>query len=240
MRDKVILSTKAGFLDATRQDFTSSHLANALAGSLKRLKTDYVDVFFLHSPELGVLRESPGALELVKNWRQNGRVRCWGISARSPQDAVSAIRDFGAECVQVNFSLTDMRAIRIGLWELCEKEKIGVVVRTPLAFGFLTGTLTAGQSFAPDDHRRRFSSEYQERWSQAVQIYRHTFEEEGNASPSQNALRFCLGFKAVSTVIPGMLTVEHVRENVEASFLPSLSRKGLETCIQTGFDHDFA
>ncbi len=239
VRDQIVLSTKAGFVDANRQDFTPATLAHSLAQSLKRLRSPHLDVFFFHSPDLKILRETAGALELMQAWRRDGRVRCWGISTRSPEDAVSAIQDFGAECIQVNFNLADLRAIKIGLWELCEKEKIGVVVRTPFAFGFLTGTIAANQSFSSDDHRRRFTTEQQDRWRKSLGIYRQVFAGESPATSAQNALRFCLGFKAVSTVIPGMLTAAQVRENAEASALPTLSSKGLDTCVQIGFTHDF-
>ena len=240
MRERIILSTKAGFLDATRQDFSPRHLVQALQGSLKRLRTDYVDVFFLHSPDLQVLRSEPATLELMRAWSKDGLVRCWGISTRTPQDALAAIRDFGAECIQVNFNLSDLRAVEIGLWELCEQEKVGVVVRTPLAFGFLTGTVKAGQTFSGDDHRRRFSAEQQDRWRQSIDVYHRIFAQEGSATPSQNALRFCLAFSAVSTIVPGMLTVDHVRENASTSDLPVLSKEGKAACLQAGREHGFA
>ena len=238
-RDRVKFSTKAGFLDATRQDFSPAHLRRALEGSLARLKTDYVDVFFLHSPELQALRDNPATIALMAEWRREGRVRCWGISTRSPQDAVVAISEFGAECIQVNFNLADLRAIQVGLWDLCEREKIGVVVRTPLAFGFLTGTVEAGQTFVEGDHRRRFSADQQEQWRRGVDVYQAIFKREAAATPSQNALRFCLAFPAVSTVIPGMLTTDHVRENGAASDLPPLSPEGRDACLQAGKEHGF-
>jgi aryl-alcohol dehydrogenase-like predicted oxidoreductase len=240
LRERIILSTKAGFLDATRQDFSPRHLRQAFQGSLRRLKTDYVDVFFLHSPDLQVLRREPAILELMREWRKHGLVRCWGISTRTPQDALSAIHDFGAECIQVNFNLTDLRAVEIGLWELCAKEEVGVVVRTPLAFGFLTGTVKAGDAFPSDDHRRRFSAEQQERWQRGIDVYRGILQGEGTATPAQNALRFCLAFAAVSTVIPGMLTEDHVRENASSSDLPVLSPEGKAACLQAGREHGFA
>jgi aryl-alcohol dehydrogenase-like predicted oxidoreductase len=240
LRERIILSTKAGFLDATRQDFSPGRLRQALEGSLRRLGTGYVDVFFLHSPDLEVLRREPAILDLMREWRREGLVRCWGISTRTPADALSAIGDFGAECIQVNFNLTDLRAVEIGLWELCEREKAGVVVRTPLAFGFLTGTVKPGHAFSGDDHRRRFSVEQQERWRQGIDVYHGILEREGSATPSQNALRFCLAFGAVSTVIPGMLTVEHVRENASASALPVLSPEGKTACLQAGREYGFA
>ena len=238
-RDKVILSTKAGFLDAERQDFSPAHLSRALQGSLARLKTDYVDVFFLHSPDLEVLRRDPSVLELLRTWRRDGLVRCWGISARSPRDALAAISEFGAECIQVNFNLTDLRAVETGLWALCEKENVGVVVRTPLAFGFLTGSVKPGETFAADDHRRRFSPEQQEKWRQGGEVYRSILKN-GGGTDTQNALRFCLAFPAVSTVIPGMLTCAQVRENAAASELAPLSIDAREACLRAGRDYGFA
>jgi aryl-alcohol dehydrogenase-like predicted oxidoreductase len=114
-----------------------------------------------------------------------------------------------------------------------------VVVRTPLAFGFLTGSVRPGEAFAADDHRRRFSPEQRERWRQGGEVYRAILKN-GGGTDGQNALRFCLAFPAVSTVIPGMLTAAHVRENAAAGDLAPLSDEARAACLQTGREYGFS
>jgi len=238
-RDQVIIATKAGFVDAAKQDFSPAHLRRALEASLRRLRTDYVDLYQLHSPAVATLREQPEILALLAELRASGKIRAWGVSARSPEEARLAIEDFHAPCIQVNFNLTDQRAVTNGLLELCRQRRVGVIVRTPLCFGFLTGKYKADNPFAATDHRSRWSPEQLQRWQQANDIFQFLFEANPSNTPAQIALRFCLSFPAVSTIVPGMLTEAHVHENTNASALGPLPPEQLQRAIQTGAANEF-
>lgn len=221
-RDKVIIASKGGFSDAKSQDFSPEYLREALEGSLRRLRTDYVDLYQLHSPSLEELALQPGAVHLLNDLQQEGKIRAWGISARSPDEARVAIEKFNTPVVQVNFNLTDQRARENGLFELCQSRGCGVIVRTPLCFGFLTGTYSGAASFDPMDHRSRWPREQVHRWQQAADDFQCLLNTHSNETPCQLALRFCLSFPAVSSVIPGMLTPAQVHENAIASDLGPL------------------
>lgn len=224
-REQVILATKAGFVDQSGcQDFSADSVLRSLEGSLDRLCTDYVDVLQLHSPARDALSANRDLWRLLETLHREHTIRCYGISAQSPDDALFFIEQYHPWCIQVNFNLTDMRAAHNGLLDRCEKESVGVIIRTPLAFGFLTGCLEPSRDFETGDHRRRFSAEQRSRWADAVGLYEGVFAQCGRATPAQNALRFCLAFQCVSTVIPGMMEVSHVIENlgaVEIERLPS-------------------
>ncbi len=236
-RECVVLGSKGGFVDAERQDFSPTHLHEALENSLARLGTDHVDLYQLHSPPVALLAEQPGILEFLREAQADGRIRAWGFSARSPEEAKIAVETFGVPCVQVNFNLTDQRALQQGLFEVCARSGCGVIIRTPLCFGFLTGQYEAG--FDPMDHRSRWSPEQVACWRQANDAFRFLFEENPGQTPAQIALRFCLSFPSVSTVIPGMLEPGQVRENAAAMELGPLAPDQIERARKVGTETKF-
>jgi len=225
VRSDVVIATKVGLLDAKgAQDFSADHIERSLEGSLRRLQTDYVDLYQLHDPPIPLLRADSSTIGTLERLRASGTIRVFGISLRNPLDGLPAIRDLGFQCLQVNFNLLDQRAIDDGLFGVCEARNIGVIVRTPLVFGFLTGRYSAEDRFDPLDHRRRWTIDQRKRWATAYRLFTNFFDHDGEETPAQFALRFCLYFGCVSTVIPGMLVPEHVEENAGASELGPLSK----------------
>jgi len=212
-RDRVVIASKSGMLDpAGRQDFAPAHIAASLEGSLKRLRSDYVDLYQLHGPSPEQLE---GILEVMERLRRDGKARAIGISLRSPEEGERALALYPFDAVQVNFNLLDQRAIDTGLMERCKERGAGVIVRTPLCFGFLTGEYSPTQDFDATDHRSRWNLEQRRVWSSAYELFSGV--KGRSDTPAQFALRFCLSFDAVSSAIPGMLTRQHVEENAGAA-----------------------
>ncbi len=125
-RDDVVIASKGGFVDARTQDFSIDYLREALENSLRRLRTDHVDLYQLHSPAVTLLREHPEIIALMKEFQASGKIRAWGFSARSPGEARIAVEEFQAPCIQVNFNLTDQRAAQNGLFDLCRERRARV------------------------------------------------------------------------------------------------------------------
>jgi aryl-alcohol dehydrogenase-like predicted oxidoreductase len=225
-RDKVVIATKGGTLPHTTfempQDFSSRYIREAIAGSLKRLKTDYIDLYLLHSPKIEDIQGNEDLLQTLETSKKEGKIRAYGISARTPSDAMRAIDEFGFHIVEVNFNLIDQRALENGLFDRAGTDNFGVIVRTPLTFGYLTGKLHGDEQFQGTDHRANWPKNQLKRWAQAHQLFSFLFEGK-SFTPAQVALRFCLDFKAVSTVIPGMMKSSEVLENSAASDMPSLT-----------------
>ena len=220
-RAEVVIATKAGLLrDGAHYDFSPGYLRRSLEASLKRLRTDYVDLYQLHSPPPGAFDES--TLAALESMRREGRIREIGLSARSPEEARGAIERHGFACVQVNFNLLDQRAPECGLFEIAERERTGMIVRTPLCFGFLTGRYSAHDAFHERDHRRRWSAGQRERWAGATARFADVVAALPGQTPAQFALRYCLSYTCVSSAIPGMLAASHVEENAGAAALPPL------------------
>lgn len=240
-RKDIVIVSKGGTLPHCTfdmpQDFSAAYLRKALEASLRRLKTDYIDVYLLHSPAIEVIRCKEVMLTL-QAFKKEGKVICFGVSARSPQDALEAIQGQGFSVIEVNFNLIDQRALEIGLFEEAAEKKAGVIVRTPLVFGFLAGGLKADKKFEKGDHRANWPREQLERWAAAPELFSFLLENR-KASFAQIALRFCLDFASVSTVIPGMLNVNQVSENAFAPDILGLTEKELLRIREIYRTHDF-
>ena len=232
-RDQAVIATKGGLLDASgAQDFSPAHLRRALEASLQRLGTDYVDLYQLHSPPIDLLARQPEILDGLEDLRREGKVRAYGASVRSPDEGLVAVEQLGLRCIQTNFSLVDQRALQNGLLERCARLGVGVIGRTPLSFGFLTGQYSAATKFDAHDHRNRWSAEQRERWANALGKFVAALGSRSSQTPAQLALRFCLSFPALSTVIPGMLTEAHVAENSAASDLGALDAADIAALVE--------
>jgi aryl-alcohol dehydrogenase-like predicted oxidoreductase len=222
-RRDVVLATKVGYVSPDgQQDFSPDAIRRSVDASLQRLQTDHVDLLQLHSPSQEVLEGNDGLFAALDAMRRDGTIRAFGISAASPDEALLFAARYHPSFLQVNFNLGDLRALRNGLFEACRAQGIGVIVRTPLAAGFLSGRIDAADTFAVSDHRRRYSTEMRTRWTEAVRLLRPVFDDTPGATPAQNAIRFALSFDVVSAVIPGMMRVSDVREDLGTSRLPRL------------------
>lgn len=240
-RKQIIIGTKGGTLPHSGfhmpQDFSPQYIRGALEASLKRLGTDYIDLYQLHSPKLEEIQgqELRATLEELK---AAGKILEYGISVRAPKDGVAAIQAMNFRTVQANFNLIDQRAIECGLLSLAQEKGIGVIARTPLCFGFLTGNLKETTSFAEGDHRKLWPKAQLKRWADAVALFEKLYQSKGN-TPAQLALRFCLSAPGISTVIPGMMNVKEVEENASASDLPSLDAEELAAVKEIYAAHEF-
>src|SRR5687767_3499641 len=223
-RDRVVIATKVGTLPHTGfympQDFAPATIERGLDASLQRLQTDYVDLYQLHSPQLD-LPNWDDIIATLERLRDAGKIRAFGLSARSPGDAKAAVERFGFPVVQVNFNLIDHRAVENGLFQLCGQRGVGVIARTPLCFGYLSGTLTGEEEFRGRDHRANWPREQLRRWARAPQLFA-PLNEGRLRTLVQLALQFCLAEPAVSTVIPGMLTRPEVIEDTAAADMAPL------------------
>ncbi len=239
VRARIVIASKVGFLDqAGKQDFSPTHLRRALEGSLRRLRTDYVDLYQLHSPDVEQLRADGPELDALRVLQREGKVRALGIAVRSPEDGLAAVGRLGFRAVQVNFNLVDQRALHNGLFDLCITTGAGIIVRTPLCFGFLTGEYAA-EDFGPGDHRSRWSRAQRARWADATERFAAIGSTDRRQTQAQAALRFCLSYGAVASVIPGMLTRTHVEENVAASHLGPLPAPWRGSIEHLGAHEDF-
>ena len=228
-RSNILIATKVGMSAVGGvREFSPENIKRSLADSLKRLGTDYVDLYQLHGPTMDELQSNPEILATMDSLCREGSIRAFGVSVNSPGDGLVAVNKLGVGCIQVNFNLVDQRALVNGLLSLCQEKQVGVIIRTPLCFGFLTGAYGSDTKFSAGDHRSDWPETQREVWAEAGQRFAGAIGQDGQKqTEAQVALRYCLSYSGVSTAIPGMLTREHVEENLQASDMGPLSRDEL-------------
>src|SRR6185503_15193233 len=96
-------------------DFSPAHIRKSLTDSLRRLRTDYIDVLQLHNPPLARIRSATDIGETVDRLKAEGLIRAFGVSVREPADGLAAMVHLMPDVIQANFNLLDQRAIECGL-----------------------------------------------------------------------------------------------------------------------------
>ena len=234
-RKKIVIATKAGFVDyESPPDFSANAILKSVDSSLARLNTDYIDLLQLHNPSADWLKENPDTLLALSRLQDEGKVRALGISVKQPADAFALLDLFPFQAVQANFNMLDIRVLESGLFQKLNETGAGLIARTPLAFGFLTGALTGEETFSPQDHRSRWPREQARLWALGAHDLLAGCKESLESPSYEVALRFCLSYPQVSTTIAGMLTLAEVARNVVASEAGSLS---LESCVHIEATH---
>jgi len=222
-RSQVVIATKVGISKFfTPQDFSKQAITESLENSLKRLKTDYVDLLQLFNPPLKDL-PIDDILEAMNKLKDKGSIRAIGASVKSPADGLIALKYKDIVCLQTNLNMIDQRAVDNGLLKYAEEKNVGIIARTPLCFGFLTGKIT-DLNFGPNDHRSKWSMAQLELWQKASRLLSEILPNP-NWSLTHLALRFCMDSPGVSTVIAGPLTTSELLDNVSATKLPPLDQE---------------
>ena len=229
VRDNTVIATKVGCLPHNGpempQDFSVKYIRQSLEKSLRRLQSDHIDLYQLHSPPADVLTNNE-VIKTLEDFKKQGKVRAIGASVRSPSDGLSAANSF--DCIQVNFNLIDHRLLESGLLDLAVKRDIGIIARTPFVFGFLTGKYSENTKFASGDHRLNWPKEQLACWADSTSLFTSLCEVE-NCTPAQLALRFCLSYDGISAVIPGMMKPWEVEENIKSGDMDNLSAEEIST-----------
>lgn len=230
-RDRVVIATKAGFRAWNQEpDFSPDAIVRSCEESLERLQTDYIDLLQLHNPSLECVGREDVVATLDRLVRQ-GKARAWGLSMRAPSEALRALQLAEPAVLQVNLNMLDVRAIESGFLESAERRGVGVIGRTPLCFGFLSGAIGADTSFPAGDHRLGWSRAQIDAWSNGAAQVLSAVPQPPGSTAIQAALRFCLSFPAVSAIIPGMIRSAEVDENAEASRLGPLPPEAIEAVL---------
>jgi len=236
-KNNIIIATKAGndFYNADNSDdkgygaikqtYSKEYIISAAERSLKRLDTDTLDILQLHSPDTSKL-EMDDPWEALYKLKKDGKIRYIGWSIQSFQETSQAYileRHIDLiDCIQVRYNLLEREAENI-LFSLTEKYGIGVIVRIPLLFGFLTGKFDENSTFAEDDHRRmNLSPEKLGAYLKNLKNIQPLFDHYPDDSMTVTSLRYCVSHPACHTVIPGAKTAEQVRENCLAGDYESI------------------
>jgi aryl-alcohol dehydrogenase-like predicted oxidoreductase len=201
-----------------RHVFSEAYLTEAVHASLKRLQTDYIDLFQLHKPDSDLIDKGDflGTLEKLK---AQGKVRHYGISCATVDDALLCLRHPEIASVQVTVNLLEQEAITKYL-PIAKERNVAVIIRNPRAQGHLTDRLgdITGETYA------RNQAEFREKQDRAR---RFLFLVGEGRTLAQAALRFVLRLEGVSAVIPRANNREQLEENLGALKAPSLTDEEL-------------
>jgi aryl-alcohol dehydrogenase-like predicted oxidoreductase len=227
----VIIETKAGEYiapnDVLTRDFSEANIRRSVAESKRQLRVDAIDVLLLHSPtpeEFG----NGEPLDALCRLRDEGEVHFIGVSVGGGTDeAVMLIRSGKVDVLQVDFNLLRPQ-MADEVFPLAQSESIGIVVRQPLASGFLTGRIREDHEFAADDYRSMSSREHIARAARRAREFEPFVVAASAANMPELALRYILSFDAVSTIIAGAMNREELERNVAVSDKGALSREVME------------
>ncbi len=223
-RDKVILATKGGNTmigpNRGKTDFSAPYIARVMDESLKRLQTDYIDLYQLHNPNVEVI-ERGEVWDLLERRKREGKIRYCGVSINKMEEGVAAVKGGRSDTVQVEYNMLVQEPAR-ELFPLAQRANIGIIARAPLRRSLLTGKLTPadqGRFQGEDVRARNFAGDLFAKELAKVQSLR--FLVRGPVkSLTQAAMAFCLAHPAVSVVIPGARNAQQMRENAAAADLP--------------------
>jgi aryl-alcohol dehydrogenase-like predicted oxidoreductase len=224
VRDRVLVCTKFGFkIDERNQmvglDSRPEHIAKVVEASLKRLRTDHIDLLYQHRVDPAVPMEDVAGA--VKQLIAAGKVKHFGLSEASAQNIRKAHAVQPVTAIQDHYSLW-MREPETTKFSLCEELGIGLVAWGPLGQGFLTGKITRGMKFDdPNDLRKdfpRFTPEAMEANFKVVDFLK-VLAARKKSTPAQIALAWLLAQKPWIVPIPGGTKIEHLDDNLAAAEL---------------------
>jgi aryl-alcohol dehydrogenase-like predicted oxidoreductase len=222
VRSQVVIATKFGFeLDPSGQrtwigvDSRPEHIKEVADASLKRLKTDYIDLFYQHRVDPDVpIEDVAGA---VKDLIEAGKVRHFGLSEPGLETIRRAHAVQPVTAIQNEYSLWT-RSPEAEVLPLVEELGIGFVPYSPLGRGFLTGKIDESTTFENNDFRNllpRFSAEARKANQTLVDLLK-SIGESKNATPAQIALAWLLAQKPWIVPIPGTTKLKRLEENIGA------------------------
>jgi aryl-alcohol dehydrogenase-like predicted oxidoreductase len=217
-REDVIIATKVGVVRNStgelKKDFSKQHIFVAVDGSLKRLRSDYIDLYQVHNPTIDDLRreEIQDAMERLQD---NGKIRFWGVSVSNPEEGLDVVRQGWGNTLQVLYNILN-QAPAEELFPMAKEKGYGIIARVPLASGLLTGKFRIDTTFPVDDIRQNFLTP--RRLQEALDRVDEVKSIIGGTARTliEGALRFVLANDAVATAIPGAKNNHQVESNVTA------------------------
>ena len=217
-RQEIVLATKGGFkIDGQTNypDSSAATLRASLEGSLKRLRTDYIDLYYIHRVDPNTPIEE--VAETIQQFKQEGKILNWGLSEASGETIRRAHKIEPLTAIQSEYSIW-WRDLEKDIFPVLEELGIGLVAYSPLGRGFLTGKVTKDSIANENDNRAdlpRFTTEAMA----ANQVVLDLLQEIGNqknATSAQIVIAWILAQKEWIVPIPGTTNLDRLTENNQA------------------------
>lgn len=220
-RDQVVIATKFGFQEGDSKkglDSSPSRIRAVAEASMKRLKTDYIDLFYQHRVDPNVPIEDVAGT--IRDLINEGKIRHWGLSEAGAETIRKAHAEQPVTALQSEYSLF-YRDPEKEIIPTLEELGIGFVPFSPLGKGFLTGAINELTQFDPTDFRNivpRFTQENRKANEALVDLLK-VIAIDKEATPAQIALAWLLGQKSWIVPIPGTTKIHRLQENIGASYI---------------------
>jgi aryl-alcohol dehydrogenase-like predicted oxidoreductase len=219
IRDRVKIASKFGFaIDGTiGLDSRPARVKRVIEESLKRLRTDRIDLYYQHRVDPNVpIEDVAGA---VKELIQAGKVKHFGLSEASARTIRRAHAVQPVAAVQTEYSFMQRDPEHNGVLQACEELGIGFVPWGPIGQGFLTGKIDRNAKFDPNADMRsgfpRFTADAITANQPVIDLLKQLARKKG-ATPAQIALAWLMAQKPWIVPIPGTRSLDHLSENVDA------------------------
>lgn len=231
-RAPIYIATKLGRFSPPGwpENFTRAGLRQHTEASLRRLGVEAIDLTQLHCIPFEVLKQGE-VFEHLRELKRDGKIRDFGVSVESMEEADFCVRQEGVAALQIIFNIFRQKPIHT-LFAEAKRRNVALLVRLPLASGLLAGKFTRETTFPPNDHRtfNRDGQQFNVGETFAGLPFTKGVELADALKPlvpaglslGDMALRWCLDFEAVSVIIPGAKNPEQARANARASSLPPL------------------
>jgi len=229
-RDRVYVATKVGFWHDTAERRTVNesrdYILRACEASLRRLRTDYIDLYQCHLWRTTRWQEFLDAFALLQ---RQGKIRYFGVSTNDFDMVESFDTQRNLAAVQSNYNLLDRRAEQ-QILPYCRARGIAFIARGTLARGLLSGKYNKASRFDPNDIRSNWlTNAGREDYERSIEIVEQLkpIAYKGGFSLSQLAVKFVLNHVGVSLALVGAKNRSQLEENVTATFLAPLTREEL-------------
>ena len=236
-RHNIVIATKFGydFYDSIErighqertQRFEPDFIRYACEQSLRRLKTDYIDVYQLHNPRVDAL-EKDEVFDLLDTLVKEGKIRYYGVALGPDigwyEEGEASMRERQVHTLQIIYSILEQDPARSFFPIAEEGDGTGLISRVPHASEVLTGRFTEPPEFDPSDHRAHRKHEWMtEALRKAREVY--FLGEDTGRTMAQAAIKFCLAQGTIMTVLPNITSMEDLEEYAAAPETPDLTEE---------------
>jgi aryl-alcohol dehydrogenase-like predicted oxidoreductase len=255
-RQQLVFATKFGYdiYDKTPRDghqerpqkFDREFVTFACEQSLRRLRTDYIDLYQVHNPRIGAL-ERDELFETLEQLQFEGKIRYFGVSLGPNigwfEEGEASMRRRHVDSLQIIYSVLEQEPAR-DFFPIAQDEQVGLLSRVPHASEVLTGRYVEPPTFDESDHRESDHRAHRRaEWMKAAleraQQVRFLAGEDVGRTMSQAAIKFCLAQPTIVSVLPNFTNMDELREFTSAPDAPDLTPRELsklDDLWRNGFD----
>jgi aryl-alcohol dehydrogenase-like predicted oxidoreductase len=223
VRESLYLMTKFGHHDDDTIDFNPLRLRPSLEGSLKRLKTSYIDALLMHNPPKEILLNQQGHYEAAMNLKNAGLIRELGVSVDTLEEMDIALRFPHITIIEVMFNIFFQEPKKA--FDQAQRQGVKIIVKIPLDSGWLTGRYDEHLFFT--GIRSRWDEATKKRRAEGVKFLKELVHDE---DLTKYAMGFIRRFDQVTSIIPGIGHIDQLNKHLETKdyILPTPYMKLIE------------